>query len=515
MTNQLKSFASMEALAKAVNLTRGQQYRVVPAAEHYAEIIAKASGRIDKAIFPADGGKLIEWTDLLHFEPNFGGLFSDQNFIPFQEKALWTTEFTMDKTEGTIGLIGLSNRHQRERAHMRHMTESSIKMDTQYWAVMDQIQAADLQDRRSPGTMMFRTEMELRKERLQRMHMSHANTWEALKGGCVRGRVIDPVSGREIIDNYERFGAKRAYMDLKLSDAGVIPMKAISNAMSFIKKNVFGPLVGIRAVCSQEFLNSFMYHPNVITPSINDKDNLGGTEPLYNDLINRGGFPFGGSLVFMPYNMGTNNNGKYYDYLLGNVGDEELTLDGAASDFRGMGVGLHWIGASGHPIPANSFTAKADTVLTEGKYVIPTGYCPESDYDQGMIDGVGAANTEKDNDAGVASADYFNTVSDRPTDEDTGASGEVNLGAWDRIKQGVCYLIPILAAPCYNIKWGPGNNLYLANRPGQPYYMMEKQDPYGHSHEFWMEWSAAIYNTHPQAMVKIFADISGDAAATI
>lgn len=201
---------------------------------------------------------------------------------------LATTAVQVDITKETLTLL-----QSKERGSPADWSKSEPD-ETKYFKIPyfpldDVLRPVDVQDRRAPGTDQLDTVTRATNKKLRQMNNKHAITLEYLRMSALKGKVVDPNTGKTIHDYYSSFGVTQEVVDLKLGTNTSDIRKLCRQILNFMEANLDGDVMsGARVMLATDLFDKFVAHPNVDKYFVNwQASGLAQNDDRHN-------FPFGG-----------------------------------------------------------------------------------------------------------------------------------------------------------------------------------------------------------------------------
>jgi hypothetical protein len=243
-------------------------------------------------IFNNDAFSTSELTNAINNVPNMYGRVGEIGL--FAPRSVTTTQVMVEINNGVLNLLPPTLRGG-PAAQNKTGKRSLKSYVVPQFALEDRILAQDIQNVRAFGS---ETELEMVQdvvnERLIEMSNKHDITREWLRVGALRGTVMDD-TGAVILNLFTDFGVTQKVVDFVLGTAGTDVQGKCREVKRHIEDNLKGDVMsGVHALCSPEWFDKFVAHPNVKDAYIYQQ----GQNVLRDDLRSR--FEFQG-ITFEEY----------------------------------------------------------------------------------------------------------------------------------------------------------------------------------------------------------------------
>lgn len=213
-------------------------------------------------VFNSSQFSMVELTKSIDIVPNVYGRLQELGVFPGEPVS--TTNVLVEYNNGVLNLLTQQPRGgdqgsvgKPEKRTMKSFLIPHIPHD-------DKIMAADVQNIRAFGQTSELDQVQtMVNRRLMRMRMRHALTLEYLRMGALKGVVID-ADGSTIVDFFSEFGVAQKVVDFALGTAGTNVDAKCMEVKRHMEVNLLGEtMTGVRALCSPEWFDKFVSHPNV------------------------------------------------------------------------------------------------------------------------------------------------------------------------------------------------------------------------------------------------------------
>lgn len=218
-------------------------------------------------------------TDAINIVPNKYGRINTLNIFPIRGVA--TTYVEIEYKNGVLNLLRTAERGTRGTAALRGRRNVRI-FKVPHIPHFDAILASDLQNRIPFGaTNALERVQDAVNEKLVDMTSKHFISLEAMRASALNGVLLD-ADGSVIIDYYAEFGITQKTVNFALTTPGTEVISKNMEVNGYLEDNLLGETMsGTRALCSPEFFNAYVTHPNVKEAY---KYYTSQPEPLRNDL---------------------------------------------------------------------------------------------------------------------------------------------------------------------------------------------------------------------------------------
>jgi len=200
-------------------------------------------------------------TDAINVVPNSYGRLNELGLFTF--RGVTKTSVAVEFQEGVLHLLQTAQRGSpdatqgtRGRRHLKSFTIPHIPHE-------DVVLPEDVQ-----GVRRFGSEdqvlgfQEVINDRLLNMANKHFITWEYHRAGAICGEVID-ANGATLLDLFEEFGVTEKVVNFDFAGGNHVH-DAIMEILRHTEDSLLGEVsTGIRALCSPEFFDALITHPEV------------------------------------------------------------------------------------------------------------------------------------------------------------------------------------------------------------------------------------------------------------
>lgn len=240
-------------------------------------------------IFNDDAFSMVELTQAINLVPNNYGRVGQLGL--FRPRGITTTVVAVEYKQGVLNLLQTGLRgapapvNQGGKRSIKNFTVPHIPLE-------DTIKAEEIQNVRPFGTSSrLATIMDKVNEKLADMAAKHFITWEWLRVGALKGKVLD-ADGSTILDLFAEFNVteKQVDFEFEIAAAGEVAA-ACREVLRHIEDNLAGEVMDyVHCLCSPEFFDGLVGH-NDCREAYNTQQ---GNVAMRDDL--RRGFRFQGIL---------------------------------------------------------------------------------------------------------------------------------------------------------------------------------------------------------------------------
>lgn len=210
--------------------------------------------------FDEAGYNMATMTEAVNLVPNTYGRIRQLGI--FTPSPVRTRTIIVENVNGVLTLLQSQQvgapppRKKHGKAAMRSFIIPHIPYE-------DQIKAEDLQGARNPGTIDPKDLQTTMTKSLVEMRGAHAITEEHLFMGGIKGIILD-ADGSQIYNLYTEFGITAKVIDFVLDNDATDVTAKCRETVRHIEDNLLGDVMtGVRCLCSQEFFDALIAHPNV------------------------------------------------------------------------------------------------------------------------------------------------------------------------------------------------------------------------------------------------------------
>lgn len=223
-------------------------------------------------VFDTDAFSMHSLTVAIDKLPYMPGRLGELNL--FEHKPITTLHAVIEERQGRLSILQQQPRgSQNQGTPVGYPTRKARSFIVPHWPQWDQVLASDLEGKRAFGSEnQEEVFSQILNDRLQAMKNNHELTWEYHRIGALFGILLDGDGSTQIYNFFSEFGINQVTAVCDFSDSGTyaLPNPTVDFKMvaaQVIRKMQIAlgntPFTGVRAICGNNFWDSFIHHGTV------------------------------------------------------------------------------------------------------------------------------------------------------------------------------------------------------------------------------------------------------------
>lgn len=207
--------------------------------------------------------EMVDYTEELMLIPNQWGLVNELGI--FRNESIAQHSITIEKTEGTLGLISDQPRGARNNVN-KDDTRSLLSFAVPHFPLDDGISPNDIQGKRAYGQPdAAETEAAVIARKLARIRQNHAVTMEAARCFALTNGAIYAPNGTVVGNYYTSFGVTRKDVNFALNVGTTDVLAKGEEVVAHIQDNILSgeAVSSVTALCSPEFFSALIAQAGV------------------------------------------------------------------------------------------------------------------------------------------------------------------------------------------------------------------------------------------------------------